>query len=200
MQAVSGTVKDGKVVPDKPLPEGTRVEIFFHEALSPTIAPNAPDYTSPEVQADLDFWYRATASMTNGTGAAPAPARDNGASGVGSAKLKRRAGAASPYVFGDSAPVHPRFNRQKLQSWGWGAVLVCLLVAFSFAWSVVQQRGNGAIRQRAVKGGVVEMTADARTDSVGAMRALAAEIDRSPTAREIVLHFGQPRSLLIYDR
>ena len=83
---------------------------------------------------------------------------------------------------------------------GLGVALVCIIVAFILAWSVVRQRGNGAIRQRTVRGQIVEMTAMRAPTQVGAMRALAAEVDRSPTAHEIVLHFGQPRSLLIYDR
>ena len=120
MQAVSGTVKDGKIVPDKPLPEGTRVEIFFHEALSPTVSSNAPDYTSPEIQADLDFWYRANASMTNRAGVVPVPEMNGNAGGV---KIKRRASAHSSYVFGDVATAAKRsgrrFDYRKLQEWGW---------------------------------------------------------------------------------
>jgi hypothetical protein len=49
---VGGVVKEGRVVPDSPLPEGARVEI---------VLPDMPPSVSPELQAELDAWDRASA-------------------------------------------------------------------------------------------------------------------------------------------
>jgi len=47
-----GIVKDGVVVPQAPLPEGTRVKIVLADSL-----PGVP----PELQAELEAWDRASA-------------------------------------------------------------------------------------------------------------------------------------------
>jgi hypothetical protein len=49
---VGGIVKEGRVVPDFPLPEGARVEI---------VLPDQPPSISPELQAEIDAWERASA-------------------------------------------------------------------------------------------------------------------------------------------
>jgi hypothetical protein len=49
---VWGVVKDGRVVPSSPLPEGARVEIRVCETL-----PDVP----AELQAEFDAWQRASA-------------------------------------------------------------------------------------------------------------------------------------------
>jgi hypothetical protein len=49
---VEGIVKEGLVVPDSPLPEGTRVEIVLLDVL-----PDVP----LELQAEFDAWDRASA-------------------------------------------------------------------------------------------------------------------------------------------
>ena len=49
---VAGIVKDGLVVPQVPLPEGTRVEIRVLDALS-----DIP----PELQAEFEAWDQASA-------------------------------------------------------------------------------------------------------------------------------------------
>jgi len=49
---IRGTVREGLVVPDSPLPEGTRVEIVVTET-----PPDVP----PELKAELDNWDRASA-------------------------------------------------------------------------------------------------------------------------------------------
>jgi hypothetical protein len=49
---IGGVVKEGRVVPDSPLPEGTRVEIVL-----PDTAPSV----SPELQAEFEAWDRASA-------------------------------------------------------------------------------------------------------------------------------------------
>lgn len=45
---IGGIVKSGMVIPDSPLPEGTRVEIVVSEV-------------SPELQAEFEAWDRASA-------------------------------------------------------------------------------------------------------------------------------------------
>ena len=50
--SIGGVVREGRVVPDSPLPEGARVEILL---------PDAPPNLSPEMQAELDAWDRASA-------------------------------------------------------------------------------------------------------------------------------------------
>ena len=52
MVAVGGIVKGGLVVPDAPLPEGTRVEI---------VLPGAMPDVSPALQAEFDDWDVASA-------------------------------------------------------------------------------------------------------------------------------------------
>jgi hypothetical protein len=49
---VWGVVKDGRIVPSSPLPEGTHVEIHVCET---------PPEVTPELQADLGAWQRASA-------------------------------------------------------------------------------------------------------------------------------------------
>jgi hypothetical protein len=49
---VGGVVKESRVVPDSPLPEGARVEIVLPELL-PSV--------SPELQLEFDAWDRASA-------------------------------------------------------------------------------------------------------------------------------------------
>jgi hypothetical protein len=49
---VWGIVKEGRVVPDSPLPEGARVEI---------VLPDGPPEIPPELQAEFDTWDRASA-------------------------------------------------------------------------------------------------------------------------------------------
>jgi hypothetical protein len=49
---VGGVVKEGRVVPDSPLPEGARVEI---------VLPDQPPSVPPELQAEADAWDRASA-------------------------------------------------------------------------------------------------------------------------------------------
>jgi len=53
---VGGVVKEGRVVPDSPLPEGARVEI---------VLPDTPPNISPELQGELDAWDRASAEALN---------------------------------------------------------------------------------------------------------------------------------------
>jgi hypothetical protein len=50
--AVSGIVKAGVVVPDSPLPEGTRVQILL---------PDVPTEIPPELQAEFEAWSVASA-------------------------------------------------------------------------------------------------------------------------------------------
>jgi hypothetical protein len=49
---VWGVVKDGRVVPSSPLPEGARVEIRLCDT---------PPEVPPELQAEFDAWQRASA-------------------------------------------------------------------------------------------------------------------------------------------
>ena len=49
---VGGVVKEGRFVPDSPLPEGARVEILLPDTL-----PTVP----AELQAEFDAWDRASA-------------------------------------------------------------------------------------------------------------------------------------------
>ncbi|MBV9470756.1 MAG: hypothetical protein JO316_21885 [Abitibacteriaceae bacterium] len=212
MQAVGGTVKAGLVVPDTPLPEGTRVEIFYHEALSPNVAqatasngaatsvatdtarraeePIASEI-APEVEADLDFWYRNGAPLMNRI-----------------ATVNSQAAMAGRLLDGQVATGRvipaPPDSRQQLRwkfSWRWaaavGVVLLILVIARLFT---VRNSDAVSIRQRVVKGQIIEMTADAHTDAAGAMRALSSELWRSPRVKEVVLYYGQPHNLLIYDR
>ncbi len=51
--AVSGIVKEGRIIPDLPLPEGARVQI--------TLVP-ADTQTPADLQAELDGWDRASAN------------------------------------------------------------------------------------------------------------------------------------------
>jgi hypothetical protein len=53
MATVWGVVKEGVVVPDSPLPEGTRVEIRL---------PDPSLEIPPELQAELEGWDRASAN------------------------------------------------------------------------------------------------------------------------------------------
>ncbi len=46
------SVKQDRVVPDSPLPEGARVEIML---------PDKPPKVTPELRAELDAWDRASA-------------------------------------------------------------------------------------------------------------------------------------------
>jgi hypothetical protein len=48
---VTGVVKDGVIVPERPLPEGMRVEIVV-----PAIGPELP----PELEAEMEGWGRAS--------------------------------------------------------------------------------------------------------------------------------------------
>lgn len=48
---VSGVVRDGRVVPDTPLPEGARVEVRF-------VGP--PAEVPPDLQAEFEAWGRAS--------------------------------------------------------------------------------------------------------------------------------------------
>lgn len=48
---VQGVVRDGRVVPDTPLPEGARVEVRLVE-----LPPEVP----PELQAEFEAWGRAS--------------------------------------------------------------------------------------------------------------------------------------------
>jgi hypothetical protein len=49
---VGGVVKEGRVVPDSPLPEGARVEI---------VLPDGPPVIPPDLKAEFDAWDRASA-------------------------------------------------------------------------------------------------------------------------------------------
>jgi hypothetical protein len=49
---IGGVVKEGRVVPDSPLPEGARVEIVLRDQ---------PPGVPPELQAEFDAWDRASA-------------------------------------------------------------------------------------------------------------------------------------------
>ena len=49
---IRGTVREGLVVPDSPLPEGARVEI---------VMPDSPSDIPPELQAEFEAWDRASA-------------------------------------------------------------------------------------------------------------------------------------------
>jgi hypothetical protein len=51
--AVSGVVRGGVIIPDSPLPEGTRVEILVR---------NSTNDVPPDLQAELDGWDRASAN------------------------------------------------------------------------------------------------------------------------------------------
>ena len=53
MATVWGVIKGGIVVPEAPLPEGTRVCIHL---------PSPPTETPPELQAELEAWDRASAN------------------------------------------------------------------------------------------------------------------------------------------
>jgi hypothetical protein len=48
---VQGVVRDGRVIPDTPLPEGARVEVRL-------VGP--PPEVSPELQAEFEAWGRAS--------------------------------------------------------------------------------------------------------------------------------------------
>jgi hypothetical protein len=52
-QTVWGIVRDGVIVPNSPLPEGTRVEI---------VLPDPSQVTEPELQEEFDAWDRASAN------------------------------------------------------------------------------------------------------------------------------------------
>jgi hypothetical protein len=56
MDTVWGVVKQGVVVPDSPLPEGTRVEIRL---------PDTAMAVPPELQEEFDGWDRASAKALN---------------------------------------------------------------------------------------------------------------------------------------
>lgn len=211
MQAVGGTVKAGVVVPDTPLPEGTRVEIFYHEALSPNVAqaaaPNGAaigtahrveEPVSPEVEADLDFWYRTGAPLMNRI----ATVNGNASNAAVAGHL-----LDGQLTTGRVVPAPPdsrQHNRQWLRwkgSWHWIAALVATLLIGTLArLLIVSHSDTVAIRKRVVKGQIIEITADAHTDATGAMRALSSELWRSPRVKEVVLYYGQPHNLLIYDR
>jgi hypothetical protein len=51
--AICGVVKGGVIVPDSPLPDGTRVEILIRDSMS-----DVP----PDLQAEFDAWDRASAN------------------------------------------------------------------------------------------------------------------------------------------
>ncbi len=51
--AICGIVKDGVIVPDSPLPDGTRVEILIC---------NSTNDIPPDLQAEFDGWDRASAN------------------------------------------------------------------------------------------------------------------------------------------
>jgi hypothetical protein len=51
-RTISGTVKDGVIIPDTNLPEGLRVEIVVPDASTVAV--------SPELQEELEGWDRAS--------------------------------------------------------------------------------------------------------------------------------------------
>lgn len=223
-----GTVRDGRVVPDQPLPEGSRVEIVVRDPV-PLPGRNGhppnhhldmdlpPDGGSPngDPQGILDGIARA-ANSSNGNqpesgnqpepdgwsweqAIAQAPVSDWQRAREAQAAAEARARAQAEAAAQQAALDAARRRTQRRV----GALLVVLAVLGAAAYwyySPARLRGHVRILSRTIKQGSVELVMGPGNGSMESMQALSMELTRSPNAGEVIVFFGKPRTRLIYDR